>query len=58
MTCPFCDGSGECAKCDGTGLRTIHKHWPLRDVEVPCRACQGSGVCDLCKGEGKRETES
>lgn len=58
MTCPFCDGSGQCAKCEGTGLRVIHKQWPLRDQEVQCRACEGSGICDLCHGEGVVEKKT
>ena len=52
-TCPFCSGSGACAKCDGAGKRFFRKG-PLRVRRtVECAACNGTGRCDLCDGRGK-----
>ena len=45
--CSVCRGTGECERCDGTGV-------------VECMACQGTGTfvkgCWKCKGTGKDET--
>jgi hypothetical protein len=54
-TCSFCKGSGECAKCNGTGERIILKTWPRRGYAVRCYACEGSGICGLCCGTGTVE---
>lgn len=36
IECCMCDGTGVCAKCEGTG----------------CIYCNGSGVCLNCEGKG------
>lgn len=36
--CPDCDGSGQCAECEGMG----------------CSECDDEGHCPACEGRGKR----
>ena len=51
--CPFCTGSGACAKCEGAGKRVFRKG-PLKVRRaVECAACGGTGKCDLCRGRGR-----
>lgn len=50
-SCPFCRGSGRCARCHGRGeLGKIGSLIPRR--KSPCRACRTTGVCHLCHGSG------
>jgi len=51
-TCPFCQGSGLCHRCDGTGFIRARRAKPQ-----PCHECNGSGKCDLCGGTGLRKEE-
>ena len=45
--CLFCNGTGVCHRCRGTGtVRTHHGH------AGPCRECGESGKCGLCQGRG------
>ncbi len=48
-TCPWCHDSRQCAKCGGTGQRTVKTRILHRAREAECRACEGTGVCQLCK---------
>ena len=43
--CRFCNGTGVCVTCDGSGKRIYN---PKRN----CTVCKGSGVCSLCDGKG------
>ena len=52
--CLFCQGSGKCGKCEGTGVRTIERWFP-RMGEIQCIACAGSGKCQLCSGKGRSD---
>jgi hypothetical protein len=47
--CPDCDGSGDCAVCDGTGLQKF----TLGKSGQACEPCEGTGECPTC--EGKKE---
>jgi len=51
--CPYCHGSGECARCDGTGINTA------LNAEAPeCPDCGGTGECQQCAGpEGVTELD-
>ena len=51
-TCPFCEGTGQCAKCAGTGTQVVRKGRLGLKREVYCRACEGMGQCRLCRGTG------
>jgi DnaJ-class molecular chaperone len=52
-TCPWCNGSRRCSKCDGTGERAVRTRiLRLRRV-VDCPSCAGTGVCQLCKRADK-----
>lgn len=51
--CSFCLGSGQCAKCNGQGLRRVPKGWLRRFKLAECIACEGSGRCPLCRGTGE-----
>ena len=51
-SCPFCHGSGRCAKCGGTGERLVKKGRLRVKRTVECVACRGTGECDLCHGHG------
>ncbi len=46
--CTFCEGSGKCEECHGTG---INPH--LNSSEPKCSHCSGIGVCPECEGTGK-----
>lgn len=48
--CPFCRGSGECFKCDGTGVRVIRTRRLHYKQTVTCTNCEGTGKCQLCRG--------
>ena len=48
--CPFCKGTGRCAKCDGSGSRLVRMGLFSRLHEFDCRACEGTGTCQLCHG--------
>jgi DnaJ-class molecular chaperone len=52
-SCPFCQGTGRCAKCSGHGTRVARKGMLRVRRAVSCPACNGSGECDLCHGSGK-----
>jgi hypothetical protein len=54
--CPFCDGSGECGKCGGTGFRELKPSRIGRTRPVKCWACDASGKCPLCHGTGKQQS--
>ncbi len=49
--CPFCQSSGKCFKCDGTGDRVIQTGLLHYKLTVTCSNCQGSGECQLCHGK-------
>lgn len=56
--CDFCDGSGECYYCKGTGnVKKIVPHPDPKYVDgydhVNCQVCKGSGVCPYCNGSGR-----
>lgn len=42
--CRECNGTGECAACEGTGAKGFRKR---------CAECDGSGKCDRCHGKGR-----
>jgi hypothetical protein len=46
--CTFCEGSGKCEECHGTG---INPH--LNSSEPKCSICSATGVCPECDGSGK-----
>ena len=46
--CTFCEGSGKCGECFGTG---INPH--LNDASPKCPRCDATGVCPHCEGTGK-----
>ena len=46
--CPFCHGSGECFKCDGTGVRVVRTRRLRYRQTVTCENCEGTGKCQLC----------
>lgn len=47
MTCPSCDGGGNCNMCYGDGIN------PLDNLRrQPCVTCHGSGRCSRCRGTG------
>ena len=48
-TCPWCHGSRNCAKCEGTGHRSVQTRILRLVHQTDCRACDGTGVCQLCK---------
>ena len=48
--CPFCKGTGRCAKCDGSGSRFARRGLLGLLREYDCRACEGTGTCQLCHG--------
>ncbi len=45
--CVFCDGSGKCEECSGTG---INPH--VSSSEAACPHCSGTGKCPECDGSG------
>lgn len=47
--CPDCKGSGDCAACDGKGLKKMG----LGKSNQKCDVCEGSGDCPTCNGEKK-----
>ncbi len=49
--CTFCEGSGKCEECRGTG---INPH--LNSTEPKCPHCSGNGSCPECEGSGKGPT--
>ena len=57
-TCPFCAGTGVCAKCEGPGFHTVRKGRLGLKREVQCAACDGSGECRLCHGAGVPSEEA
>lgn len=46
--CVFCEGSGKCEECHGTGT---NPH--LNSSEPKCPHCSGDGICPECEGVGK-----
>ena len=42
--CGQCNGSGHCARCEGTGKFATYGY---------CDECHGTGKCPLCKGKGQ-----
>lgn len=50
--CPFCNGSGRCANCKGTGIRLVRKGWFSFERLKACKACTGTATCQLCVGKG------
>jgi hypothetical protein len=48
LDCQFCEGSGKCEECNGTGTN------PHLDSATPkCAHCSGTGVCPECDGSGR-----
>jgi hypothetical protein len=45
--CVFCDGSGKCEECNGTG---VNPH--MRSSDAACPHCSGNGKCPECSGSG------
>ena len=45
--CAFCDGSGKCEECNGTGT---NPH--LSSSDPACPHCTGIGKCPECDGSG------
>src|SRR5262249_8716130 len=46
--CGFCEGTGKCEECQGTGTN------PHFNSEVPtCPHCSGTKLCPECEGTGK-----
>lgn len=47
MKCKQCQGTGDCAMCEGLGevLNAQNRY-------VPCETCQGTGTCPQCVGYG------
>ena len=45
--CLFCDGSGKCEECNGTG---INPH--LSSSDAACPHCSACGKCPECEGSG------
>jgi len=46
--CHFCEGSGKCEECSGTGTN------PHINSRAPkCPHCAGTGTCPECGGSGK-----
>jgi DnaJ-class molecular chaperone len=58
LPCPFCHGTGRCASCSGTGLKTIRRGMFNVKRQIPCRACEGFRDCQLCHGRGWVSAES
>lgn len=64
MTCPRCNGSGECVECKGAGSITCAscdgsgKRQRSTGQTYPCARCKGTGRescsprCDSCQGSG------
>ena len=46
--CTFCEGSGRCEECHGTGT---NPH--LNSPDPKCPHCSATGVCPECDGGGK-----
>ena len=46
MRCEACEGSGECAYCNGTGFVDGKQ----------CPDCEGSTDCERCDGTGELDT--
>jgi DnaJ-class molecular chaperone len=61
--CTFCEGSGDCNLCGGTGNAKeyiahpdpFHVNPETGDVECP--GCDGSGQCENCEGSGEEDDE-
>ena len=61
-SCPGCQGSGKCLRCNGSGNVSHNTGSPIAVLggEVrghgqssrTCSKCYGSGTCDLCHGSG------
>lgn len=64
MQCPRCQGSGECAECQGTGktecpnCHGAGQRTTSRGTTYDCKSCQGQGTlecskeCSSCAGSG------
>lgn len=49
--CSFCDGTGECAECGGSG----YLYSSASDKEDRnCWKCNNTGICTYCNGTGKQ----
>ena len=44
--CQFCDGSGQCAQCNGTGSYLENGNY------IECADCYSDGKCAECRGTG------
>ena len=50
--CRLCQGTGDCHRCEGTGMR-LRKNWFGLKRVIKCGNCRGSGQCEMCGGSGK-----
>lgn len=53
--CDYCDGSGKCRNCNGTGRVRRLLAGTTQWVDQICTSCSpsGSGKCSFCRGTGK-----
>lgn len=66
IECPKCGGSGDCFKCDGTGvihhgaaelIASVVTFGAVGRGSEECSSCEGTGKCRKCQGRGEIREE-